>query len=197
MEPLAAWELGLSGNSTRQPLPALPRPLQLCFARGVPPGVPPPHHSTPQHPVEPMQPTPKTWTGLAWLGQCLFLGAPGWMLGMLGTAVALSPWPERQEDAPQAVSMAAAAWSKCCEVWAAGQPPPPCFPLLETSSGVPSWCAPASCKGHCGPLQSATRGQGPLALSPCLRQAPRLATPAWGCRALYGRAPTSPGPGSS
>lgn len=75
--------------------------------------------------------------------------------------------------------------------------PPPCFPLLETSSGVPSWCASASRRRHCGPLQSATRGQGPLALPPCLRQAPGPATPAWGCRALYGHAPTSPGLGSS
>lgn len=36
MEPLAAWELGLSGNGTRHPLPALPRPLRACRALGVP-----------------------------------------------------------------------------------------------------------------------------------------------------------------
>lgn len=217
--PRGSWVcLGTAPGSPCQHFPG----LSIAASPGVSlPGCPHPT-TAPSHacPVKPMQPTPKPRTGpspclgaaatSSWVGlglpglgsarsRVLLAGLrvsqhPGWGLGRLGTAVALSPWPERQDDAPQAVSMAAAAWSKRCEVWAAGGPPP-CFPLLETSSSVPSWCAPASRKGHCGPLQSATRGQGPLAPAPCSHQAPRLAAPAWGCRALYGRAPTSPGLG--
>lgn len=36
MEPLATWELGLSGNGTRHPLPALPWPLRPCRTLGCP-----------------------------------------------------------------------------------------------------------------------------------------------------------------
>lgn len=45
MEPLAAWELGLSGNGTRQPLPDLPS-FSTPSVPWVPhPGMPPSYHS--------------------------------------------------------------------------------------------------------------------------------------------------------
>lgn len=163
MEPLAAWELGLSGNGTRHPLPALPWPLCPCLTLGVPPrGAPIP--SQPQgdpgmvadreHPASPTLSSQMPVDGTQ---------------GRLGTTVAWLPWLVRQDDAPPAVSMAAAARSKLCEVWAAERPP--LFPPLETSSRVPSSpssciCGPASHKGHCGTRQTATMGTETHALTP-------------------------------
>lgn len=123
MEPLATWELGLSGNGTRQPLPALPWPLHRRFARGVPSGVPPPHHSTqPCLPSQTHAAHPKTpygpisvlgvsshqqlgGTGLAGLGQCSFPGAPGRAQGVT------APWlgPGKAGDSGGLVSLAGAA----------------------------------------------------------------------------------------
>lgn len=213
VEPLAAWELGLSGNGTRHPLPALPWPLCPCLTLGVPPqGAPIP--SQPQgdpgmvadreHPASPTLSSQMPVDGTQ---------------GRLGTTVAWLPWPVRQDDAPLAVSMAAAARSKLCEVWAAEGPP--LFPPLETSSRVPSSpssciCGPASHKGHCGTLQTATMGTETHALTPpCspgkrgwvreggggkvprLHQPLRPATPEWGRRALLGCGLPSPGLGGS
>lgn len=94
MEPLATWELGLSGNGTRHPLPAVPRSLRPCHALSVPPrGAPilsqpqgdPGTVAGREHPASP---TLSSWV------------PADRVRGRLGTAVAWLPWLVQQDDAP-------------------------------------------------------------------------------------------------
>lgn len=89
MEPLAAWELGLSGNGTRHPPPALLWPLHPCCALSVPP----------RSATIPSQPEgePGTVAGREQPASPTLDRAQG----RLGTVVAWLPWPVWQHNAPQ------------------------------------------------------------------------------------------------